>query len=154
DIGGDWPCRKQDTRDGNGHRRPPVRSRQFELGIGLGRSSSDAEAGAPRRGGISMTAQTSLAPAQTYIDRAIPAGWRVPLFLLLCAWTGLSLFFASDWAGMARQWWDSSTYNHILLIPPVLVWLVWLRKGELTQLSPRPWWPGLVLLLAALFVWL
>ena len=55
---------------------------------------------------------------------------------------------------MARQWWDSSTYNHILLIPPVLVWLVWLRKGELAQLSPRPWWPGLVLLLAALFVWL
>src|SRR5690606_34294408 len=46
------------------------------------------------------------------------------------------------------------TYNHILLIPPVLVWLVWLRKAELAQLSPRPWWPGLVLLLAALFLWL
>ena len=101
-----------------------------------------------------MTGEASLAPAQTLIERAIPLEWRIPLFLLLLAWAGLSLFFASDWVSMARQWWDASTYNHILLIPPVLVWLVWLRRSELAQLCPRPWWPGLMLLLAALFLWL
>ena len=55
---------------------------------------------------------------------------------------------------MVRQWWDISTYNHILLIPPILGWLVWQRWGELRKLEPQAWWPGLLLLGAAAFIWL
>jgi exosortase A len=101
-----------------------------------------------------MLPDASLSPAQKRIESAVPAQWRAPLSLLIFAWAGLSLLFARDWADMAGQWWDSSTYNHILLVPPILFWLVWLRKGELARLTPSAWWPGLILLAGALFVWL
>jgi exosortase A len=46
---------------------------------------------------------------------------------------------------MAAIWWDSSTYNHCMLIPPIIAWLVWQRRAELGRLVPRSWLPGLVL---------
>ncbi|GAM07008.1 hypothetical protein MBENS4_4004 [Novosphingobium sp. MBES04] len=73
---------------------------------------------------------------------------------LVAAWLVLLVGFASDWGAMARQWWDISTYNHMLLIPPVEVWLVWQRRSQLARLAPAAWWPGLVLAAGAAFVWL
>ncbi len=73
--------------------------------------------------------------------------WLVPGWIVLIA------LFAADWAAMLDQWWNSSTYNHILLIPPILAWLVWLRWPELRQLEPHTWWPALTLVGAALVVW-
>jgi exosortase A len=84
----------------------------------------------------------------------IPQAWRTPLLRLALAWVGLAAFFADDWADMAAQWWNSSTYNHILLVPPIIAWLVWMRRGEVSKLTPSAWWPGLVLLAGALFLWL
>ena len=61
-------------------------------------------------------------------DQAIPAkatvvasAWRDALVRLGLVWVALILAFAGDWAMMVRHWWDSSTYNHILLVPPILV---------------------------------
>jgi len=85
---------------------------------------------------------------------APPLAWRAPLVRLALAWAALFAFFADDWADMFGQWWNSSTYNHILLVPPIIAWLVWLRRGELAKIAPQGWWPGLVLLGGALFVWL
>lgn len=68
-------------------------------------------------------------------------------------WLALILLFAADWRAMALQWWDSSTYSHILLVPAIVAWLVWQRLGELRQLTPMPWWPALILLGGALLVW-
>jgi len=84
----------------------------------------------------------------------LPDAWRPPLLRLALAWAGLVLLLLRDWADMAHQWWDVSTYNHILLIPFVLVWLVKLRAAELVKLRPEAWWPGLVLVAGALFLWL
>lgn len=84
----------------------------------------------------------------------IPGAWRAPLVQLAIAWTALIALFFGEWHEMARQWWDSSTYNHILLIPPILAWLVKLRAPEVAKLAPRAWWPGLALLAGALAVWL
>ncbi|HTN14040.1 MAG TPA: exosortase A [Sphingomonadaceae bacterium] len=78
----------------------------------------------------------------------------MPLARLALAWVGLIAWFWHDWAEMADQWWNSSTYNHILLVPLIVGWLVWLRARELAQLTPSPWWPGLVLSGAAVFLWL
>ena len=44
---------------------------------------------------------------------------------------------ASAWAEMAVQWWNISTYNHILFIPPIVAWLVWLRRTELQAAAAR-----------------
>ncbi|MBC2666351.1 exosortase A [Novosphingobium flavum] len=83
----------------------------------------------------------------------IPAGWRAPLAGLGAVTLALLIAFARDWAEMAGQWWNSSTYNHVVLIPPILGWLVWQRWPQLSRLAPAPWWPGLVLFALALFGW-
>ncbi len=87
----------------------------------------------------------------TYDDGDL--GWRVALVRLVVVWTLLILAFAPDWAAMARHWWGSSTYNHIILIPPIAAWLVSLRWQELRKLPPRIWPPGLVLFAGTVFVW-
>jgi exosortase A len=72
---------------------------------------------------------------------------------LAFAWGLIAALTVAEWTEMARQWWDSATYNHILMIPPILVWLVRLRVPQLAQLWPHAWWPGLVVLPPALILW-
>lgn len=79
--------------------------------------------------------------------------WRRALPLLGATWLALIALFAPDWGKMFAQWWDSSTYNHVLLVPAILGWLVWLRLPELRKLTPRAWWPGLVLVALAVLIW-
>ncbi|MEL0209269.1 MAG: archaeosortase/exosortase family protein, partial [Novosphingobium sp.] len=85
---------------------------------------------------------------------AIPHSWRQAITLLGLAWVGNIVLFASDWRAMFGQWWDSSTYNHVLLIPFILGWLVSLRWREVVKIAPQGWWPGLVLFAGAGFLWL
>ena len=71
------------------------------------------------------------------------SAWRQSLQMLALAWGALLLLFWRDAADMAMIWWNSSTFNHALLILPILVWLVIQRKAELAQLRPQAWWPAL-----------
>lgn len=83
----------------------------------------------------------------------VPGHWRIPLTQLAAVWLGLILLFIGTWRDMAWQWWDSSTYNHILLIPPILGWLAMQRAEETARIMPRAWWPGLVVIAGAVFLW-
>lgn len=96
----------------------------------------------------------ALSPRRAIAAESIAPAWRLPLLRLALVFAGLIAFFARDWAKMAQQWWDISTYNHILLVPAIIAWLVWQRAPELAHLAPRAWWPGLTLVAAALFGWL
>lgn len=96
----------------------------------------------------------TLTPQRALLAERIVPAWRKPLLQLALAWAGLFALFAPDWAAMVQQWWDSSTYNHILVVPAILAWLVWQRVHQLAKLAPKAWWPGLVLLFGGLFVWL
>ena len=80
--------------------------------------------------------------------------WQRGLLYLAACWGALFVLFWRDWADMAGQWWLSSTYTHILLIPAILIWLVWQRAGQLVLLVPRGWWPGLSWFVAAGLIWL
>lgn len=84
----------------------------------------------------------------------LPEAWREPSLRLALAAIGLVALTFADWAAMARLWWDSSTYNHILLAPAILFWLVRLRAEQLAVLRPQAWWPGLLALGGALLLWL
>lgn len=95
--------------------------------------------------------RAATAPATS--GSALAPAWRTALGGLALCWTLLIALFAADWAAMLDQWWNSSTYNHILLIPPILGWLVWLRWPELHKLEPQAWSPALGLVAAALLVW-
>ncbi|PXW78465.1 exosortase A [Blastomonas natatoria] len=79
--------------------------------------------------------------------------WRAALIRLALAWAVILLVFARDAADMAKIWWDSSTFNHILLIPFILGWLVMQRAQELKAIAPSLWWPGLLVMAAAAAGW-
>ncbi|MEE4451088.1 exosortase A [Novosphingobium resinovorum] len=99
-----------------------------------------------------MLRDLASAPRRAWL--ALNAEWRGAAVRLAIAWGVLLVAFPGDWGAMARQWWDISTYNHVLLIPAILGWLVWQRWPQLERLAPSPWWPGLVLLAGAAFLWL
>ncbi len=96
----------------------------------------------------------AISPRRAVVAESIVPAWRQPLLRLALAWAALFALFAADWAAMAAHWWDTSTYNHILLVPFILGWLVWQRAPQLAKLTPQAWWPGLLLVAAALFGWL
>ena len=79
---------------------------------------------------------------------------RRHLLWLATAWSAIGLLFLRDVVGLVGIWWTSSTFNHCLLIPPIIGWLVWQRWPALRQLAPRGWWPGLLLVAAGAFGWL
>jgi exosortase A len=81
-------------------------------------------------------------------------GWRSSLQMLALSWAGLFLLFWRDAFDMAAIWWNSSTFNHCLLIVPVLAWLVMQRKPQLAQLQPQGWWPALLYVAAGAGGWL
>lgn len=89
----------------------------------------------------------------TRLHARVPEHWRAPLMRLIAVWLALIVLFLGDWRDMARQWWDSSTYNHILLIPPIIAWLALQRAAETVAIVPRTWWPGLVITGGAVFLW-
>lgn len=84
----------------------------------------------------------------------VPVAWRTPIAVLTASILILILATLREWGEMFHQWWNIDTYTHILLVPFVVAWLVWLKAEELAKLTPRPWLPGLGLVAAGLSLWL
>ena len=82
-------------------------------------------------------------------DRA----WRMAAARVVLAGLAAMLVAGRAGAAMADQWWSSSTYEHLLLVPAILGWLVWARRDVLAALSPRAWWPGVGWFAAAVVLW-
>jgi exosortase A len=80
--------------------------------------------------------------------------WRGALLRLGGCWLALLIAFLPDWMAIFDQWWNSSTYNHELMVPAIIAWLVWLRVPQLARLEPQGWWPGLFALAGSLCVWM
>lgn len=85
---------------------------------------------------------------------AVSTAWQRQLTVLAVAASAILLLFWADAADMGGIWWNSSTYNHCLLIPPLIGWLVWQRRPELLQLTPKAWLPGLAIVGLGAFGWL
>jgi exosortase A len=80
-------------------------------------------------------------------------GWRGHLAALTIVTLAIMAVFASDVATMAMIWWGTSTFNHCLLILPIIAWLIYQRRDEVVGLVPRVWLPGLVLVFVAICLW-
>ena len=65
----------------------------------------------------------------------LPDVWRAALLRLGAVWAGSLVLFLQDWRDMADQWWNISTYNHVLLVPVIIVWLVRERLPQLAQVT-------------------
>jgi exosortase A len=57
-------------------------------------------------------------------------------------------------ASIVAIWQRSETFAHGYVILPIVLWLVWQRRGELRQLPVQPCWPALAALAACGFGWL
>ena len=79
--------------------------------------------------------------------------WRSALIALALAWALLIIAAAREWGEMLHQWWNIETYSHILLIPFIVGWLAWMRRGELTKIEPRGWWLGMIAVALAGGLW-
>jgi exosortase A len=86
--------------------------------------------------------------------RDIASPWAGSLVAVSAVWLALIAAFHGTWGEMAAQWWSSSTYSHILLVPAILAWLVHVRAKQLARLTPRAWWPGLLPFALSLLLWL
>lgn len=75
--------------------------------------------------------------------RAAVSAWVPALVRVALAWAIVFAMTFAEWREMAHQWWDIDTYNHVLLVPAILAWLVWLRRDELARIVPAGWWAGL-----------
>lgn len=80
--------------------------------------------------------------------------WSIHLKWLALAALAILAIFWRDAADMVRTWWTISTYNHGLVIVPILYWLVQQRREELVKLVPEIWAPGLCLTALASLGWL
>lgn len=99
-----------------------------------------------------MSPEPATLPAPTSF--ALPAPWRVALAQLATVWLMLIVSFWPQWRAMADQWWNTSTYTHMLLVPAIVAWLVALRAREVLTLAPAPSWAGLGLFAGAVILWL
>jgi exosortase A len=100
--------------------------------------------------------EASVEPLQAHPQPLPLAGgeWKTALTHLGIACAVILALFWRDAADMAAIWWNSSTFNHCLLIIPILWWLVEQRKEALAQIRPQPWTPALAWLGAGALGWL
>ena len=78
--------------------------------------------------------------------------WPPALFRLWVACAAVLAVTLSEWRAMFHQWWNIDTYAHILLVPPIIVWLVWLRRHQFAQLVPQSWRGGLAIVAGGLAI--
>jgi exosortase A len=83
----------------------------------------------------------------------VAAAWHTPLVALAGAVLAVLAVTAPSWGEMLHQWWNIDTYNHLLLVPFIIAWLVMLKADELSRIVPRPFLPGAALVAGALALW-
>jgi len=75
--------------------------------------------------------------------------------LLVAALSLIMLFvYAETGRTMAGIWQSSDTFGHGFFVVPIALWLVWRRRSELARLPIAPFWPGVLLVAVAGFVWM
>ncbi len=80
--------------------------------------------------------------------------WTRHLRLLALTVAAILIVFWRDGLAMLDAWWNVSTYNHCLLIGPIIFWLVQQRREELVKIAPAIWTPGLLWMGIAAAGWL
>ncbi|MEP9357349.1 exosortase A [Sphingomonas sp. KR3-1] len=90
------------------------------------------------------------APATATFD----ARWQRHAAILGAVWLALLAIFHRDTLDLATIYWTNTTFGHCLFIAPVIGWLVWQRRAELSQVPPQGWWPGLAFVAAGGLGWM
>lgn len=85
---------------------------------------------------------------------SLTPNWQAALAALaaMIAWT---LYWYQETAiAMVSIWARSDTYAHAFLVPPISLWLIWQKRGDLLNEQPAPSWKLALLLVASSAFWL
>ncbi|WP_343870444.1 exosortase A [Caenispirillum bisanense] len=96
-----------------------------------------------------VASPTAMASASAEAGR----GWRAAAAALAVGLAALLLMFGGTVAATASTWWNTGSYNHGMLIVPVVLALVWERRAALARTAPRPTAWGLTLVVLASLAW-
>ncbi|MEO9469407.1 exosortase A [Parasphingorhabdus sp.] len=88
------------------------------------------------------------------VKRAPATLWSQHLRLLLMMTVIIIGLFWRDVGDVVSTWWNISTYNHCLLILPILGWQIQQRWSELQKITPEIWAPGLIWVGLGSIAWL
>jgi len=81
--------------------------------------------------------------------------WRVPLVAVSLLLLAILLLYWDTGAAMVHIWIRSETFTHAFVVPPIVAWLIWRKRGELAPLQPTPsLWALLPMAGAAVLWWL
>ena len=67
---------------------------------------------------------------------------------------GVFIIYFETLQSIVAIWNRSETYAHGYIIVPVSLWLIWRRRDTLAAIHPRPFWPGLIALMACGAAWM
>ena len=84
--------------------------------------------------------QTSRSSAAAALDapEAFPHTWRsATVWVIVASAVALVLFRETAWL-IGNTWQSSRTFSHGFLIVPIFLYLVWVRRGPLLALRPKP----------------
>jgi len=81
-------------------------------------------------------------------------GWTIwHLYAAVAIVAACVLVTGSAWADLLNIGLKDEESSHILLVPLVVAWLVWVRRGRLRALEPGDRWVGTVILGIGWFLW-
>ena len=92
------------------------------------------------------------APAASASERA--AAWRTALPLLILALGAILLLYRDTAVAMVTIWYRSETFTHAFVVPPIVAWLIWRKRAELTRYTPQATSWVLLPMAGAAFIWL
>lgn len=124
-------------------------------------------AAAPPRSGPARDATRTPAPALSDASPAAPSAsalaprgaatsasaWRPSVAAVAFGLVVLLAAFAETVTTTVTTWWNAASYNHGLIVVPVVLFLIWERRADLARLTPRASAWGLPLMAAASLLW-
>ncbi len=79
--------------------------------------------------------------------------WRGPLLVACALAAATGLITSNAWADIFHLAWVDEESSHVLLVPVIVAWLVWVRRKRFQQIEPALSLVGPILLVAGWMMW-
>jgi exosortase A len=95
-----------------------------------------------------------ISTTETLQQSKLSSEWRVSLMLWIATLAGIILLFWKTCASLFFIWNNNVSYQYCFLILPIIGWLIYERRKELIQLTPRSSLWGVAAFCGASLLWL
>jgi len=103
---------------------------------------------------LAMGLVPARSPSAAAFANGAALSWRTAWAMVGFGIVMLIVVFWSTVAHTVGTWYNSATFNHGFLILPICGYLLWIKRGSLAGIAPRPCWWGVPLVLIAGGGWL